>query len=159
MPMITDDFKQILGRFATGVTIVTFKNEDGPHGLTVNAFSSVSLDPPLILICIDKNARGHAILDNTDAFVVNILSEQQNKICYKFAISKLSSEERYAGVSYHLTENGIPVFEDNLCHFECKIAEKYAGGDHTIFLGEVEKGQISEDKKPLLFYSSQIHKL
>lgn len=159
MPISSDAFKQVLGRFCTGVTIVTFKNESGIHGLTVNAFSSVSLEPPLVLICVDKQGVSHQILSEAEAFVVNLLSKGQTELAYRFADASLSSEQRYADSVYWLTDNGIPVFEDNLGFLECMIYERFDGGDHTIFLGEVENGDVSENKRPLIFYSSQFYSL
>jgi len=159
MAISPDAFKQVLGRFCTGVTIVTFRDSNGVHGLTVNAFSSVSLEPPLILICVDKRGTSHQILFESDAFVVNLLSRGQESLAYRFADSNLSSEERYAASRYWLTDNGLPVFEENLGFLECRIYERFDGGDHTIFLGEVEDGDISESKRPLIFYSSQFYSL
>jgi len=159
MPISSDAFKQVLGRFCTGVTIVTFRDESGIHGLTVNAFSSVSLEPPLVLICVDKKGSSHQILSETEAFVVNLLSKDQTELAYRFADANLSSEQRYTESAYWLTEKGIPVFEDNLGYLECKIYERFDGGDHSIFLGEVENGDVSESKRPLIFYSSQFYSL
>lgn len=159
MAISPDAFKQVLGRFCTGVTIVTFRDNGSIHGLTVNAFSSVSLEPPLILICVDKAGASHQALFDAGAFVVNLLSRGQKSLAYRFADSNLDSDQRYADAKYWLTEKGIPVFEENLGFLECRIYERLDGGDHTIFLGEVENGGVSESKRPLIFYSSQFYSL
>lgn len=159
MPVNPDTFKKVLGSFATGVTIVTFRDEMTYHGLTVNAFSSVSLDPPLVLVCVKKDSTSHAMMSRTDGFVVNILSDLQQDLAWKFANPRLSSQERYENIAFATNTRGIPVFADNLASLECKITEGLQGGDHTIFLGQVENATYSEDRKPLVYYRSEFHDL
>jgi len=154
-----DIFRKTLGSFATGVTIVTFKTGTDYHGLTVNAFSSVSLQPPLILVCIKKESTSHAAMTAADGFVVNILSESQQELAGRFANPRLSSAERYQDTDYRTSGRGIPVFGDNLGHLECRAVERLQGGDHTIFLAEVENAEFAEDRKPLLYFRSQFHDL
>jgi len=157
MTLNQDDFKRVLGSFATGVTIVTFKNDEEIHGLTVNAFSSVSLDPPLILVCVKKNSTSHTMISESTDFVVNILSDKQKDLAWNFANPKLGSQERYENVCYEFNRNGVPVFADNLAWLECKTVEQLAGGDHTVFIGRVEDVGFSEIEKPLLYYRSKFH--
>ena len=141
-------------KFCTGVTIVTTKNQDGVHGLTVNAFTSVSLDPPLILICIRENGLSHSTLCECEGFVVNILSEGQKELSDRFANPALDSEQRFRDLSFQVSENGVPILAGNLGHLECRVVNQFEGGDHTIFIGQVERADFSAGKRPLLFYES-----
>lgn len=152
-------FKQVLSRFCTGVTIVTVKNKSGAHGLTVNAFTSVSLDPPLILVCIDKGGNSHEFMSVCDFFVVNILSEEQTELANRFADPDLTSEQRFENASVQLTQRGIPIFDDNLGHLECRNVQQVDGGDHTIFIGQVEDANFSEERSPLLYYKSRFYNI
>ncbi len=147
-------FRNTLAKFCTGVTIVTTKNQEGMHGLTVNAFTSVSLDPPLILVCIQKNGLSHSTLCECETLVVNILSLEQKQLSDRFANPDLDSEERFRDLSFQVSENGIPILAGNLGHLECRVVNQFEGGDHTIFIGRVENGDFSEGKQPLLFYDS-----
>ncbi|MCH8981713.1 flavin reductase family protein [candidate division KSB1 bacterium] len=148
-------FRNTLAKFCTGVTIVTTKNQEGMHGLTVNAFTSVSLDPPLILVCIQKNGLSHSTLCECEAFVVNILSEEQKELSDRFANPALDSEERFRDLNFRVSENGVPILAGNLGHLECRVVNQFEGGDHTIFIGQVENGDFSAGKQPLLFYESR----
>lgn len=159
MSVISESFRQVFGRFATGVTIVTMKNEEGFHGLTVNAFTSVSLEPPLVLICIQKDGNSHTYIANTDAFVVNILSSKQKDLAGRFASSDLDSLGRFENVSYRLSPRGIPILEDSLGYLECHLENQFVGGDHTIFLAQVENVEINENESPLIFYASKFYHL
>ncbi|MFQ5866230.1 MAG: flavin reductase family protein [bacterium] len=155
MAVSPEMFRQVMGRFATGVAIITVKTKEGVHGLTVNAFTSVSLEPPLVLICIQKNGISHACIVKADSFVVNLLSEEQIDLANRFADSELSSHERFKNVSYRNSAQGVPILDGNLGHLECRIVNQFEGGDHTIFLGQVEKAEVAEEKSPLLFYNSR----
>ena len=159
MVIDADLYRHTMSRFCTGVTVVTFKNEEGIHGLTVNAFTSVSLEPPLILICIQKNGISSTYVSECNCFVVNILSEEQKELANRFANPGLSSDERFRDIAFHRNKDGIPVFNKNLAHLECRQARQFDGGDHTIFLGEVEGANFSTVQKPLLFYNSTFENL
>ena len=155
MAVSKDLFKQLLGRFASGVTVVTTKNNEGVHGVTVSAFSSLSMEPPLVLICIARTGSSHDMLLAGQRFVVNILSAKQASLAYKFANPDLDSQARFADENYHTTENGLPVFEANLAHIACRLINTFDGGDHTIFVGEIESGDFSEGEEPLVYYQGQ----
>jgi len=159
MPVATESFRQVLGSFATGVTIVTLKNNDGVHGLTVNAFTSVSLEPPMILICIQKDGDSRTCMAGTDAFVVNILSADQKVLAQRFADSDLDSHERFENLSYRPSQGSIPILDDSLGYLECHIVNQFEGGDHTIFLAQVENAKINKHKSPLVFYRSTYYQL
>lgn len=138
-----------MGRFASGVTVITTKDNNGHlHGLTVSAFCSVSMNPPLILICIMKVTGSHHAFEQSKMFVVNILEESQQNISNHFA-SHL--DDKFTGQNYKLNENGLPILDDCLVNLECNLKHSYDGGDHTIFVGEIEKATVS-DGNPLLYF-------
>ena len=149
MSVTPDEFRSVLGRFPSGVTVVTTKAEDGSdEGMTVSAFSSVSLDPPLVLICIEKNASAYQALTTAPGFVVNILSASQEQIARRFSIVDI---DRFEGVGYSRTPNGLAVLDDLLGVIECATVAKHDAGDHTIIVGEVEAAR-AQNGTPLLYY-------
>ena len=151
-----DEFRHALGRFASGVTVVTSKDADGNlHGITVSAFCSVSLEPPLILVCIAVNTGSHHALTETDSFVVNILREDQQHISDRFA-SFLHS--KFETVNHHAGIDGLPVLEDALANLECRLINSHPNGDHTIFVGRIERADINEGK-PLVYWHGSYQKL
>lgn len=160
MAVAPEQYRKVLSKFATGVTIITLKNAEDVHGLTVNAFCSVSLEPPLILICIQKNGVSHSALSHCEHFVVNILSANQSELADRFADSNLSSAERFLAAAYRTSRFGVPILNDTLGYLECRIVNEIDAGDHTIFLGEVEQAEVCEvSAGPLLFYESRYHRL
>lgn len=149
MSLDPDSFRAVLGRFASGVTVVTGIDGDGRlHGMTVSAFCSVSLSPPLILVCIDHRASMHDTLPSMSYFNVNILSDAQEALARRFADS---DPDRFEGIGYSRGLHGVPLLDDALAHLECKRVALYEGGDHTIMIGEVEAAAM-QDAKPLLYY-------
>jgi len=142
-------FRQLMGRFATGVTVVTVMSPDGtPSGMTVNSLSSVSLDPPLVSICIDQGAVMHAALTGAPGFVVNILRSDQEAVSRRFAEDL---PDRFDGVGYGLSSDGQPILDGVLAHLECTGHASIEAGDHSVFLGRVVGG-ASGGGRPLLFY-------
>jgi flavin reductase (DIM6/NTAB) family NADH-FMN oxidoreductase RutF len=149
MPVSKEEFRAAMGRFASGVTVVTAKRGDGlPCGMTVSAFSSVSLEPPLVLVCIDKRASVHDSLKEGNHFAVNILAEEQEVISRRFA-SK--DEDRFGGVGYKDGITGSPLLDGAIAYLECRVAHEYPGGDHTIVVGEVIHTQVT-DGRPLAYF-------
>ena len=149
MSVDPDEFRAVLGRFPSGVTVVTTKDADGSdHGMTVSAFCSVSLQPPLVLICIEKTASAYKALTMAPGFVVNILSARQEQIARRFSIIDI---ERFEGIGFTRSQNGYAVLDDVLGVIECSRVSMSDGGDHTIILGEVEATR-AENGTPLLYY-------
>jgi flavin reductase (DIM6/NTAB) family NADH-FMN oxidoreductase RutF len=146
-------FRQALGRFATGVTMVTAERAPGVvHGMTANSFTAVSLEPLLILICVDKQARMLAVLERTQRFGVSVLKDSQRGISEFFALPEQDPvAERALGVRFHWTPSGIPVLSEALVQLTCRVASLHVAGDHTIFLAEVETAEVFEGE-PLLFF-------
>ena len=142
-------FRAVLGRFSTGVTVVTAvgaRNRD--VGLTVTAFSSVSLDPPLVSICIDHSASVYNAMSKAESFVVNILSEGQEAIARRFAET---GPNRFEGLGFERGQNGAVILADVLGYVECAVVARHEAGDHDIILGEVEVA-MADEGKPLLYY-------
>jgi 3-hydroxy-9,10-secoandrosta-1,3,5(10)-triene-9,17-dione monooxygenase reductase component len=151
-------YRDVLGRFVTGVTVVTTasRTPDGiqPWGTTINAFTSVSLDPPLVLICVGRGRSIHPVIDAVGRFVVNILAEDNQGLsdCFAGAPSPLP-RSAFCGASYALTGSGLPVLDAAVAHLECTVENTMEAGDHTVYLGRVVGLGLSEvHPLPLLYY-------
>ncbi len=137
MTIEIDFFRQVMGQFTTGVTVVTTRSHEGLAGLTVNSFTSVSLDPPLVLICVDLRSTALPFIRDSGNFAVNILTSEQETLSRCFATT---SEERYVHfcyASYQIAATGSPILDGALAFIDCKIVAEYPGGDHVIFLSQV----------------------
>lgn len=149
MPIDKNQLRQVMGHFATGVTIITTLNKAGQaHGLTANAFTSVSLEPPLLLISVDKKAESWSAFEESRVFTVNILADHQEALSRKFAVS---GGNKFDGVAYRAGANGAAILEGALAYIECTLYASYEGGDHSIYLGEIQQAETREGK-PLLFF-------
>jgi flavin reductase (DIM6/NTAB) family NADH-FMN oxidoreductase RutF len=146
-------FRQALGRFATGVTVVTAERAPGEvHGMTANSFTAVSLEPLLVLVCVDEQARMLPLLKKTQRFGVSVLKDNQRAISEFFAQTEQDPEaERALGIRFEWPAAGIPVLGDALVQLNCKVVASHVAGDHTIFLAEVESAEVFEGE-PLLFF-------
>ncbi|GLV14035.1 flavin reductase [Alicyclobacillus hesperidum] len=145
------DFRKALARFASGVTVITMAVDGEMSGITVSAFSSLSLHPPLILACIDKTANALPFARKSKAFAVNILASDQSHLSNQFA-SKMS--DKFQGVDYFIGELGQPILEGVQAYLVCQLREELDGGDHVILIGEVEATSVDSSRQPLLYYSS-----
>jgi flavin reductase (DIM6/NTAB) family NADH-FMN oxidoreductase RutF len=142
-------FRELLGRFATGVTVVTSRSPKGePVGMTASSVASVSLNPPLVLVSVDKTHDMHAALENGSHFVLNILAAEQEALSRRFAADE---PDRFRGVSYRENDRGIAVIDGVVAHIECQKQSAVPGGDHTVFIGLVVGGETT-DRRPLLYY-------
>ena len=152
-PLTEADFRRALGQFTTGVTVVTIEREPGlVHGMTANAFASVSLEPFLILVCIDLRAKMHSLLAEKARFGVSVLGRGQQAISEYFAQTEQSNDtERELGISYRWLPNGVPVLENVLLQLNCVVCGSRLSGDHTIFIAEVESAEIYPGE-PLLYF-------
>ncbi len=149
MPVSEADFRNALSRFPSGVTVVTTKDAAGNlHGITVSAFCSVSLVPPMVLICIEKSTASHDSFAESGVFVVNVLHESQQNLSQRFAAP---AEDKFSDVEFHLGIEGVPVLNHALANVECRLKHGYDAGDHTIFVGEVEHVTIGEGD-PLVYF-------
>ncbi len=142
-------FRQLLGHFATGVTVLTLATPDGrPLGMTASSLASVSLDPPLVSVCVDRIAELHDVIVRAPEFVVNVLASPQEALARRFSDKH---EDRFDGVGYHRSPEGLILLDGALAHIICERFAEYPGGDHTIILGRVVGGATTEGR-PLLYY-------
>jgi flavin reductase (DIM6/NTAB) family NADH-FMN oxidoreductase RutF len=151
-PLTKEHFRRVMGQFATGVTVVTTRLGDDVHGLTANAICSVSLEPLLVLVCVDRSADSHDLLEKSGIFAVNILSHKQEDLSRLFAGPTEEKVGRLEAMGYRTAATGAPIIEGCLAYLDCRIVAAYPGGDHTIFIGQVEEAEISEDGPPLIFF-------
>ena len=149
-----------MGCFATGVTIVTVDLDGEVHGMTANAFASVSLDPMLVLVCVDHTTRTHAHLHAKKRFGINVLCEEQRAISEYYARPERTHEhaEQEAGARFERTRHGTPMLQGSLAYLECRLHSAQVAGDHTIFIAEVEDVVVREGE-PLLFFRGKYRKV
>lgn len=153
------EFRGIIGHFASGVTVITTAAGDRLHGMTANAVSSLSLDPVMMLICVDKTSHTHRVLDAGGVFTVNILGEHQEAMSRIFAKKGEPETGTLRGQAFRLGQTGAPILDGCLAFVECRVASVLDGGDHSIFLGEVVSEGVAEEIRPLLFYRGGYHTL
>jgi len=150
------ELRRLMGHFATGVTIITTKGADGtPYGLTANAFTSLSLDPPLCLVCVDRKAESFAHFYDSKVFTVNILTTAQEDLSNRFA---KSGGDKFTGVATVHGHHGAPLIAGALAHIECQITDTLEGGDHVIHVGRVEHIHMQAGD-PLLFFQGRYRRL
>lgn len=144
------EFRTVLGHFATGVTVVTGIADGSPVGLAANSFSSVSLDPPLVLVCMAATSETWPLIRKSDAFGVNVLGEHQEDICRRFARKEV---DRFESTPWEMAVTGSPVFSDALVWLDCVIVAEHTAGDHTVVIGRVVAlARRPEGGRPLLFF-------
>ena len=155
MPIDEARFRQAMGYFASGVTVVTTEHEGRQYGVTVSSFTSLSLQPKLVLICLDQSNNTQHAIQAAGGFVVNILDKGQEHLSRRFSSRE---EDKFTGVAWHAGHLALPVLEGVLAVVECRLANTLPGGDHTIFVGEVIDATVSEGT-PLLYYRRGYHEL
>lgn len=160
MTLNPTEFRKAMGAFATGVTIITVNLDDEVHGMTANAFTSVSLDPMLVLVCVDHSTRTHAHLHAKKRFGINVLGEDQIAISEYYARPERSHEhaEAEAGARFARTRHGTPMLHGALAFLECRLESVQEAGDHSIFIAQVEDVVVREGD-PLLFFRSVYRKI
>jgi flavin reductase (DIM6/NTAB) family NADH-FMN oxidoreductase RutF len=152
-----DEFRRVLSHFASGVTVITICDGDGrPTGLTASAFTSVSLEPPLILVCVDHKAQSYPALMAGKRFAVNILNLEQEAVSRRFATTKI--DNKFEGVPFTLSPLGLPLLDNALAQLECETVNVHVAGDHTIFVGRVERSNANSGL-PLVYYRGKYERL
>jgi flavin reductase (DIM6/NTAB) family NADH-FMN oxidoreductase RutF len=154
------EFRRAMGNFATGVTIITLDLEGEVHGMTANAFASVSLDPMLVLVCVDHRAATHAHLHSKKRFGINVLCEDQRVISEYYARRERTHEraEQEAGARFDRTAHGTPMLRGALAYLECRLHSAQDAWDHTIFIAEVEDAVVREGQ-PLIFFRGKYRRV
>ena len=150
-----DDFRSAVAHFATGVTVITTVDDEGqPHSMTANSFTSVCMEPPVVLVCVAHGTNTFGFLEKAGRFGVNILRKEQEELGGYFA---KRPDDRQGGVEYSYTpgKDGVPYLNDSMVFLACRVVGTHVYGDHTIFLGEVDEVQQHESGKPLMFYRSR----
>lgn len=147
-----DQFRQIMGNFATGVTVVTTRVDGTDHAMTVNSFASVSLDPPLVLFNADRETTTHDLIASGECYAVNILSADQEWISNRFAGEHKEMEDPWEDVPIQREATNAPIIEDSIGYIDCSLYEAYDGGDHTIYVGEVEQTELQNPEEPALTF-------
>lgn len=149
MPLDRDRFRSALGRFASGVTVLTMRDAEGTdHGMTATAFSSLSLDPPLVLVCVDRSASMAGPLEQATHLAVNLLARGQEEISRRFADKDV---DRFAGIAVVRGIGEVPLIDGAIAQLQCRIHARHPGGDHVIVVGEVLDAQAHEGE-PLIYH-------
>ena len=151
--MSSERLREALGRWASGVAIVTSRAGERVHGMTVSAFSSVSLDPPLVLVCADKASDTYAVIAEAGFFAVNILSSEQQDLSNRFASEK-DEHRRFVGLETREAVTGAPLLPGCLAHLDCQLVATHDAGDHVIYVGRVEAVEEDAAREPLLHFQS-----
>ncbi|CAM3257606.1 flavin reductase [Nocardioides dubius] len=147
-------FRDVMAQWPSGVTVVTTLAQDGGwHGMTASSFSSVSLDPPLVSICLTKTLYSHELIERSGVFAINVLAKDQIDVGRRFAGMDKGVVDRFDGESWSTSATGAPLLDSALGWFDCRVVHAYPGGDHTIFVGEVLEGHAARRSAPLLFHS------
>jgi flavin reductase (DIM6/NTAB) family NADH-FMN oxidoreductase RutF len=156
-PVGPAEFRELCGRFATGVVVVTAVGpDDQPAGMTANSLTSVSLDPPLVSIAVEHRAEFHAIIEATSQFTINVLATDQEAVSRRFATP--STTDRFAGIGYRTTESGRVYLVGVVAAIECETVHRLPVGDHTVVIGRVVGGEV-HDRRPLLYFRGGYHAL
>lgn len=159
MPVDPEALRAVMRHWTTGVTVLTTRDGARMHGMTVNAFTSVSLEPPLVLACIERVVRTHALVENSRVFAISFLREGQEHLSNRFAGRATDISDRFAGLSTFTAITGSPILADNLGYLDCVVTTTYQAGSHTIFLAEVVDAKAQNSEKPLVYFDRNYHTL
>lgn len=159
MSIDVQSFKNALAHWASGVTVVTTRVDDKPVGITASSLTSVSLDPPQILICVSRKLYTHQAIEQSGFFAVNILGADHLEWGMRFAGMIPELNDRFAGVETYTAVTGAPILADVLGWLDCRVRHAYDGGDHTIFIGEVVAAGATEERSPLLYFNRTWRKM
>lgn len=151
--------RELMRRWASGVSLVTARDGHGPHGMTVSSFSSLSLDPPLVMISLERGTRTHQMIEAGGEFAVAFLKEEQRDLAERFAGAVADGGDRFDGVAFEFTPGGHPVPTQRLAYLDCRVVAAHPAGTHTVFIGEVEGGESAPPGNPLLYFNRSYRRL
>lgn len=154
-----DAFKQVMRRWAATVTVVTTRHGDQLHGLTATSFTSLGMSPPSVLVCVNRNAKSHDLIEQSGIFCVNFLGPDCKAISDRFA-GRMPAEERFSGLGHRAEVTGAPILADAVAFLDCRLKQSLAEADHSIFIGHVEAAAVVKPETlPLLYFSGRYHQL
>ena len=159
MPVDPEALRAVMRHWTTGVAIVSARDGAQVHGMTVNSFTSVSLEPPLVLVCIERAVRTHALIERSRAFAVSILCEGQQPISDRFAGRESENGSRFDGLKTFTVVTGAPILAENIGSLDCAVVAAHPAGTHTIFVAEVVAAKVQNSGQPLLYFDRDYHSL
>lgn len=160
MPVDWNTFREAMRHFATGVAVLTVRDGDTIHGMTANAFTSVSKDPMLMLVCVMKESVTHELVERAKNFALNILGDDQRALAQRFAKQIPVPADPFADIAHHRAATGAPIFDRAIAYVDCRVIAMHAGGDHTIFVGDVQAAGLGKTHENLLlWYNGSYHTL
>lgn len=154
-----DILRQVMRKWSTGVTIVTAQHQGMRHGMTVSSFTSVSLQPPIVLVALDQSTRTHALITAASSFGVSVLSNEQKAISACFAGQDCEDEDRFVSVETHSLVSGAPLITGSLAYLDCRVVAQLVSGSNTLFIGEVLAAQAGVKKPPLIYFDRNYRQL
>ncbi|MFF2654252.1 flavin reductase family protein [Streptomyces sp. NPDC058045] len=155
--VVAGQFRQAMGRFLTGVAVVTSCGPDGPHGTTVSSLASVSLEPPMLLFCLAHNSHSARTIGSTGVFTVNVLGRGQSELAGWFASSRRPlGSAGFAGVPHRVGATGAPMLDGAVVHLDCRVAQEVLAGDHSVFIGEVTGITFADSADPLAYHQGRL---
>jgi flavin reductase (DIM6/NTAB) family NADH-FMN oxidoreductase RutF len=158
-PIGPELFRGVMRRWTSGVTVATLRVGEEVRGITMSSFISVSLDPPLVLISIDKRARSHELAVRAGRYCVHLLAEDQRLLSDRFAGRRPGEHARFDDCSSRTTPTGEPILDGCLGFFDCRVVAVHDAGDHTLFIGQIESGEVGPPKAPLVFFDARYRRL
>lgn len=159
MTVEPDTLRAVMRHWTTGVAVLAARDGAHAHGMTVNSFTSVSLTPPLVLVCVERVVRTHALVERSRAFALSILRDGQHWISDRFAGRDTENQDRFEGLSTVTALTGAPILADNIGYLDCAVVAAHEAGTHTIFIGEVVAAKAADDGRPLVYFNRDYHSL
>ncbi len=159
MAVEPETLRRVMRSWATGISIVSSADEQLRHGMTVTSFTSVSLDPPLVLVSLERSTRTHGLVKRSGIFAVTLLREGQQSVSHRFGGWETEHTNRYDGLSTRTEVTGSPILRDCLAYLDCRVVSDYDAGNHTVFIGEVLKAESTDGADPLLYFDRSYRQL
>ena len=159
MAVDPEALRTVMRHWTTGVAILTARDGAHVHGMTVNSFTSVSLEPPLVLVCVERIVRTHALVEHSRAFALSILCDGQQSISDRFAGRDTEHQDRFESLSTHTAITGAPILAENIGWLDCLVVAAHEAGTHTLFVAEVVAAKLQDGRRPLAYFDRDYHTL